>query len=304
MRVESSCSVAVGLVVPHFSMTAPIKAIDIDRCVLKTGDCVGITLEAAEAFGMTAEETAAVCAAQAAIEQDGGSFEPLSAIKAALPTKKYMAFGDFLLKSTQAQGVYPDAARLQQRLWRPGDLGQPFPHYYATWGVSPLWQGVKAPMADCHGLVVITRSSDKGPLMDELEGPSGTDDLIGVDTNGTPVAVFHAPSQEIVDDKTNAVKSLSRKNRGKVLWRRDEKRLPSQGTEIPPAVADRTHFIYSLDEVDTTNAMHIADCQPQGAPSDQHRQPVAFLPARELKHGTAVVIRPGLGFAALQSQLQ
>jgi hypothetical protein len=244
-------------------------------------------------FGIDAKQMSAV---QVQTEADGGTYSPIDYLVQELPEDKFAKLGQEFLDSEMPRGVYEDAVPLYVDL----HTGQRIPNIYMTYGVSNLWQAMKATRSGYTGYVAITPTSDKGPNIEAGRGPQGTFDYIAVDEAGAPIAIYHAQRRVLIDDKVKAHKNLPSDCRGYALIRPDEPRLPSQKGELPANV----EAIGSLGEVAFDRTVDISDCNAHVVVDLDALKPSAFKPLN--RDGTflpGLIIGQAVSFDDLRAEV-
>lgn len=289
------CGVDIGLEVPHI-WTAEAVDLDMDRTTIRSQVFLDALMDIAvdPYFGVDARQMSAV---QEQTEADGGTYSPIDYLVQTLPEDKFAKLGQEFLDSEVPGGIYEDAVPLYVDL----HTGQRIPNIYMTYGVSNLWQAMKALRSGYTGYVAITPTSDKGPNIESGRGPQGTFDYVAVDETGSPVAIYHAQRRVLIDDKVKAHKNLPPDCRGYVLIRPDEPRLPSQKGDVPANV----QAISSLGEVAFDRTVDTYGCNTAATVDVDALRPFAFKPLN--RDGTflpGLIIGQTVSFEDLRAEVE
>jgi hypothetical protein len=259
------CPVASDLHLPHIAVPEAY-ALDMDRTVASVTAGMLRLVEVVADYGV---DHAAILTAQRQVEADGGAFSPLGFIRQALDESRFASFGQEFLARSEPLTAYPDTLALLDSL----DEAEA-PWVVPTYGVDPLWQGMKAAAFDPRPKYVeILPNSKKGPHIERWRGPDGTFDFIGTDETGAPTAIYHAEAVVLVDDKLASHYNLPTDCRGMLLQRPEEARLKSQGGIVPEELAGRLTVIENLGQLSVVSAPQ-SPALRLAAP-----QTVAFRPA-------------------------
>jgi hypothetical protein len=299
--VGTGCAVIPGINVPHIDWYSPAHQLDMDRCTLRTQDGVDALLDNAQTFNVDPGVVSFIRDEQSRIEADGGTFDPLQYLQDALQPENFDTFCDYFVKS-DTDLAYADTQLLHSEL-RPADA-HTAPHFFNTYGVSILWQALKLPKTNIPAWAILMPHSDKTGYASQLRNPDGTINMLGIDEHGKPEAVYHMHSGiESTDDKSKSLKNTHSGDRGNMLWRLDEKRLPSQGTEVPEGVRDRVRTIHSLGDVCVEQEMELAACSPTPLP-DGPLQPAAFRPLSDTTGYPGLYIARTMPFSLIRRQIE
>lgn len=272
------CGVDIGIDLPHL-WVPEAYCLDMDRTTLRSDRCLEhlTSLVLDPSYGL---DGATILEQQLSTEADGGTYNPTAYLEEHLDPQAFDRLGQVFMGISDPTLAYPDAKPLYSAL----SASPGVPHHMLTFGTTAaghpsLWQGMKAPHSQFDGYVEITSQPDKGPHIETMRGPSGTFDYFGLDELGQPIAVYHAASVVLVDDKALAHTHLPQDCRGYLLMRPEEPRLPSQGTEVPANVADRVQIVRKLSSIVTDHEVRPNNCLGGiNAPAEQV-QPAAYRPA-------------------------
>lgn len=164
----------------------------------------------------------AIKKAQQMVENDGGSFDPLSMVKQ-MAGFRYDDMRSYYMRLRQPDLLYPDAQPFLNTLKE-----KVLPHCIMTYGVNPEWQRLKIAGTPYEGFVDILSHSDKGKVLKTWRGQDGVYRFTGYDANGAPLVRYEAEHLMLVDDKPQSLQDLPPNCQGVYLRRTGEKRLPSQ----------------------------------------------------------------------------
>jgi hypothetical protein len=288
------CGVDVCVELPHIWAAEAID-LDMDRTTIRSQVYLDALMDIAvdPYFGIDAKQMAAT---QVQTEADGGTYSPMGYLMQSLPDDKFNKLGQEFMDTEIPGGVYEDAVPLYVDL----HTGQRVPNIYMTYGVSNLWQAMKAARSGYTGYVAITSTSDKGPNIEAGRGQQGTFDYVAVDEMGDPLAVYHAQRRVLIDDKIKAHKNLPPDCRGYALIRPDEPRLPSQKGEIPSNVT----AIGTLGDIAIDRTIEISDCKSTRTVDVDALKPYAFIPLnRDGTYLPGLVIGQTVSFEDLRAEI-
>jgi hypothetical protein len=180
-------------------------------------------------------DVAALDKAREGIEQDGGSFEPLTTIQGLVAPDTFRAIVERFKTEDAYPLLYPDASPFVDRLDAAG-----VPHMVLTYGVSPAWQELKVTSSGYDGSFVVMEHSDKGERIASWRNEAGKYVFEDADKGVRYEADFVC----LLDDKAKAFKSLPSDCTG--YWvKRSEILKPSQQGTVPTHVEG----IYGLTEL-------------------------------------------------------
>jgi hypothetical protein len=171
------------------------------------------------------------------IEDDGGSAQPFMLIREQLTPDEYQQYCDSFQRHPLPL-LYKDAMVLMETVHE----SPVTPNFIVTAAADMEGQAVKVAGSGVtsHFEVVpikldeqgIPRSGPKGPELAKWIGSRGTFDVVAMD--GTDLlAVLHAKTGILVDDKKSALQELPAQARAVHLERLNEKRTKSQSGELP-----------------------------------------------------------------------
>lgn len=261
--MNARCAVAPNLQVPHIE-TSVAYATDWDGTAGIVDQNMHLLTESASDFYGGIANILANARAQSAGHD--GSFDPLAETESLLTDDQFDTCGElFIASHSGRQTLYDDTAAYLSKLQEVGTA-----HFILTHGKNPLWQmakvvaGLRQAMrtAGTHGAAyveVITGLKEKGPHIADTFGPDGTFDFLGLNTNGQPVAVFHAKTLQLVDDRSYSHEGLPRQACG-VLLKRPEAPLARRNEMVSAAVQDRVQVLCSLSELSVASTMAMTDC--------------------------------------------
>jgi hypothetical protein len=239
-----------------------VLVLDFDRMLGDVSACMERFYTAAELEGIDTERIAAV---RKGIEDDGGSFEPLSYVKGQLDEDSYESFCRNFIFRQGPQILYPDAQRFLSIL-QYVDV----PHVVMTYGVNPEWQQLKLKASGYAMGYTITDTPDKGASLMALRstnynGEPGTFNMY-VAAHGR--AKYRADTLTFIDDKASAFANFPKDTKYKGFWLQRGELLSSQAGDVPPNVS----VIRSLDELMVTgDGTTIIGEVPQEAPYPSKR---------------------------------
>jgi hypothetical protein len=293
-----SCCTTIDPTLPHFAVPKAF-ALDMDRTLVQVPAGVSRLVEVGSGFGIDSDQ---IKTAQRAKEADGGSFDPLQFIEAELTDNEFTDFGDKFIRAGHPPLTYPDTELLFNRL-----LGGPAtPHLLVTYGINRLWQAIKVAGSGCYGYTEIMDHTVKGPQIASWRGWQGTFDFVGLSEDEQPVAVYHAQSVELVDDKAKSFTGMPPNTTGAHLVRPGETRMLSQQGDIPPHLQSRVRVIPGLGELSVPKTMAMAPCNRSNFfdPSEMP-EPFAFRPAYPTgETNPGLLITPAMSFTALQATVE
>jgi hypothetical protein len=208
---------------------------------------------AGEPYGIDATQ---MRAAQASIEADGMSFDPLRFIVQEFDRRED---GDALFKRLKADYAsgdpaelsYPDTAGFEARLQLPPAI----PHLVVTAGVNAQWQAMKIAGSGYAGYSHIMevgpslRTPPKGPIIASWQDGEGRFPLVAQDADGKPVAIISAGTAYLIDDKASSFSGRPAGSGGAYIIRQaaGERHVPSQGlaADLPAGI----DVVHSLSEI-------------------------------------------------------
>jgi hypothetical protein len=200
--------------------------IDFDRTLGDVGSSMRRFQLAAGKFGIGVEE---INRAQRLVENDGGSFSPLSVL-----TNRNVDLSEFEseFKRVKVDILYPDAAGFLKRL-QVTDI----PHLVLTYGVSEAWQRLKIEASGYSGEWRVMENPDKGVEIGSWRNEQGAYEVRLA--NG----LYRAEKVCLFDDKAIAFRGLPEGCRG-YLVQRDEMLKSQQGS-----LSSNVAKIRSFDEL-------------------------------------------------------
>lgn len=226
--------------ITHEYDIAEAVVLDFDRMLGDVDACMARLHAAAASIGIDSQQ---IREAQAAVEHDGGSFEPLSYIRSQTGADAYDLFRQHFIHAPGAEILYPDAKRFLYML-QYADV----PHVIMTYGVSAEWQALKLAACGYPMGCTVVDNPDKGlhlqamGTQDSMHG--GLRFRLGVAQDGN--ARYNASRLTFIDDKAKAFKTMPATPAYKGFWlQRGGDLLPSQ----QGAVAGNVQIITSLDEL-------------------------------------------------------
>jgi hypothetical protein len=243
--------------------------LDYDRTLGDVSAAMDRLLTVAGQYGI---DTAEITAAQAQVEADGGSFDPLAFVETALSAEDFAAFSEDFVATEQPALLYSDAQRLLDRL-----SDNDIPIVVMTYGTNPQWQRLKLAASGYTGAVKIMDDTDKGRDMEDMRSADGTFDFAAGAAGGR--ATLHAAKLGLVDDKRKSFAHLPADSDGYLIQRGEQ--LPSQQGELP----DRVKIIASLDELAIVNGRMVLQEPPLAqkaeiATTRDHIAPVVYVPLK------------------------
>ena len=200
-----------------------IVVIDFDRTLSDVKASVEHLYAVTKDFGID-EQT--VEAARTQLEDDGGTFEPITYLKTQLSDEQMEAFYQQFL-ATKMDSLFPDAQPFLQLLEE-----NEIPFYVLTYGVSFKWQELKVGGSSYNGPMKVMDHSDKGA---EIIKWKNADGKYVMPTSQLDKATWVADTICLIDDKASAFKSLPDDCTG-YLIQRSETILPSQQGQTPEHV--------------------------------------------------------------------
>lgn len=229
-----------------------ILVLDFDRMLGDVDYCVERLYTVAALHGI---RTDAIREARARVEDDGGTFEPLTYIKTLFSDKDgtglytpspsyeqftydYVTFQEPLEYPLEVDAygaesrsvLYPDAHRLLARLAQAN-----IPYIVMTYGVSPEWQQLKLMAADHPLGYTVTSTPQKSKALLGMRGDDGLFSMY-VAANGKP-AIYRAARLLFIDDKAAAFEDFPQDPAYRGLrLQRSSQLLPSQQGDLPPGV--------------------------------------------------------------------
>jgi phosphoglycolate phosphatase-like HAD superfamily hydrolase len=218
--------------IEHFDIPEAV-VLDFDRTLGIVENCKERLYLAAGACGLS---TGHIKDAGKQVENDGGSFDPLTFVQDALDTDAYEAFCNRFIavseENKELPVLYDDAYTLLGRLQHSDT-----PYYIMTYGVNEEWQRLKI-VASGHPVgCTIMSTSDKGKQI-ESEDTFG----LRVAAHGTKTE-YTADAMVLIDDKAVAFNGLAKDCKGFFIQRGEL--MPSQRGTLPPNV----QTIHSLEEL-------------------------------------------------------
>ncbi|GAC1370141.1 MAG: hypothetical protein NVSMB39_2690 [Candidatus Saccharimonadales bacterium] len=246
--------------------------LDFDRTLGDVDAAMARLFMAAENAGV---DTGQIRAAQARVEADGGSFDPLTYVKGALDEAAYAEFCEQFVAANEPPILYEDASEFLDMLQE-----RDVPHVILTYGANPEWQSLKLRASGYEAGRMIMPHSDKGQEMVNLKGADGMYDF-GADDGSS----YRAETLMLIDDKAKSFASLPDDCSG-ILLQRGEALLSQQG-EVPAQV--RT--VNSLRELTVDDAGRVVierpklRSMPTAAP--EHKKYIPLTADRELHQGWA-----------------
>ena len=272
---------------PHYSVPEAL-ALDFDRTLGDVRAAMARLSQAAEECGINVDE---IRAAQTRVEQDGGSFDPLSYVKRQLMPEgadeaAYLEFCNRFIAADEPPVLYEDAARFLYMLQFTDT-----PHVILTYGVNPEWQRLKLAAAGYPVGRNVMGQTDKGAAISSLRAADGKYHFY-VGLNGD--ALYTADSMSLIDDKAAAFASLPDNSRGFLIQRGEA--LPSQLGEL----LDRVVRIGSLDEltIDASGRLIQTTGSDADPPANWRRRWTIYDPDVELRNPGYAVYQP-LGAGAV-----
>jgi hypothetical protein len=227
--------------------------LDFDRMLGDVSACMQRFYTAADIENI---DTASITAARKTVEDDGGSFEPLSHIKALLDQESYERFCRNFIFQPGPEILYPDAKRFLSLL-QYADV----PHIIMTYGVNPEWQQLKLKASGYPMGYTVTDTPDKSASLVALRSmtPTGQPSTFDMYVAAHGQAKYHADTLTFIDDKGAAFANFPQDDSYKGFWlRRDGQ------TEATPS---NITIIHSLDEIMVTeDGNTILDIVPAVAP--------------------------------------
>ena len=212
--------------VPEKEIVVPqLVALDFDRTLGDTAAIMERFYVVAESLGVDLE---AIKIAQKEIENDGGSFDPLTFVPEALQEQ----FKTNFLAIKEPPLLYADASELLEMLQQ-----APVPYHVITYGTNPKWQELKLLASGYQGSYTVLSHSRKG------EEISGWKEASGKFINVIDNIRYIADSVSLIDDKAVSFTALPVGCTG-FLLKRGEMRANQQGI-IPQGV----QLIESLREL-------------------------------------------------------
>jgi ribosomal protein S18 acetylase RimI-like enzyme len=231
-----------------------IAVIDFDRTLGDVEASMARFYNTASSFGINQE---LVRNAQAATENDGGTFEPLSYIKSSLEPDDYESFKEEFITVDGPPIMYPEAQNFLDMLQE-----NTMPFVVRTWGVSAEWQDLKLAAAGYTGSYEVISTKDKGAEINSWrqENVDGSS-VIVVPSGSTDREVITADSAVLIDDKALSFTSLDSKDDGFWIVPSDGILMKSQQGTVPDNVQKA-----SLDDLTVMNGeiVHKDDKLPIG----------------------------------------
>lgn len=219
-----------------------VMVLDFDRMLGDVSACMERFYMAAQLEGI---DTDRIVAARKDIEDDGGSFEPLSYVKDQLDEASYESFCRNFIFRQGPEILYPDARRFLSML-QYADV----PHIIMTYGVMPEWQQLKLRASGYAVGYTITDTPDKGASLMALRSTTDTGEPstfnMYVAAHGR--AKYHADTLTFVDDKASAFAHFPQDDAYKGFWLQRGELLSGQKGQVPSNVS----IIRSLDELMVT----------------------------------------------------
>lgn len=249
-----------------------VMVLDFDRMLGDVSACMQRFYTAADLEGI---DTASIIAARKNIEDDGGSFEPLSYVKEQLNEDSYESFCRNFIFRQGPSILYPDAQRFLSIL-QYADV----PHIVMTYGVNPEWQQLKLKASGYAMGYTITDTPDKGASVMALRSTTDTGEPgsfnMYVAAHGR--ARYRADTLTFIDDKAAAFANFPQDAGYKGFWLQRGELLSSQMGEVPPNVC----VIQSLDELMVTeDGATVIGEVPEEAPYPSKRDRWMFSPPRQ-----------------------
>jgi len=208
--------------------------IDFDRTLGDANTSMDRLYLAAGPFGISVQD---IREAQQLVENDGGSFNPLSIVENRGADME--AFSKAFISLDGPPILYDDALPLIQNLDEHG-----MPYHVLTYGVSREWQELKLRASGYKGTATIIEHASKGEYMSRWLNEEGNFSI----RDGMNTPLFQARSLCLVDDKAKAFSSLPPKSDG-FLIQRGATQLKSQQGEVPASVRKIT----SLNQIRVVN---------------------------------------------------
>ncbi len=208
--------------------------IDFDRTLSDVQKSVEHLYAVTKEFGIDAEK---IESARRALEDDGGTFEPITYLQSVL-TKDQMKefYAKFL--ATRMDSFFDDAHPFLSLL-----EANNIPYYVLTYGVSSIWQELKVKGSGYDGPMKIMDHSDKGAEIAKWRN-SEKKYALPLFQN----IQWTADTICLIDDKASAFKSLPEDCTG-YLIQRSKTQLPSQQGKV----GNHIQTIKSLSELTIQN---------------------------------------------------
>jgi hypothetical protein len=230
---------------PHFDIS-DVYFWDYDRMLGQVEPAKQRIIEAGRSFPIDWER---YHADMANVENDGGSAQPFQLIREQLSPDDYREYCNSFRRHPLPL-LYDDAVVLLNTVHEDPVT----PNLIVTAAADPEGQAVKVSGSgvishfevvpienDEHG---IPRSGPKGPELAKWIGSQGTFDVVAMDGTNL-LAVLHAETGTLVDDKKSALEQLPPQAKAVHLERLNEKRTKSQAGKLP----EGTLVINSLTEL-------------------------------------------------------
>lgn len=221
-----------------------VMVLDFDRMLGDVSACMQRFYTAADLEGIDTER---IAVARKGIEDDGGSFEPLSYVKEQLNEDSYRSFCRNFISADGPEVLYPDAQRFLLAL-QYADV----PHIIMTYGANPEWQQLKLRASGYAVGYIITDTPDKGASLMALRSTTGTGEpgTFNMYVAAHGCAKYYAEKLTFIDDKATAFANFPEDDRYKGFWLQRDTLLESQKGSIPRNV----EIIHTLDELIITEA--------------------------------------------------
>lgn len=201
---------------------------------------MGLLLEVASSDSFRGCRQKVIDAWQAA-EDSGGSFDSLSYIESLLPPEAREQFRRAY--EDNAPGIpllYPDSESYLAIL----NQAPAVPNFTLTYG-NQAWQELKTRTSRIPGHIEVTSRKKKGPVLESMRSEDGTFQLVAADEANRPVAIVHAASMLLVDDKPTSFDGLPDDCSGVLIDRGEGRRKSQEGTIDP----GRITVVRSLAEI-------------------------------------------------------
>lgn len=179
--------------------------------------------------------------ARTQLEDDGGTFEPITYLQSVLSKEQMQEFYKKFLE-VKMDSLFSDTQPFLNLLKE-----NHIPFYVLTYGVSYKWQELKVGGSSYTGPMKVMEHSDKGAEIKTWKNSEGKY-VLPIQQNDSTEWI--ADTICLIDDKASAFKSLPDDCTG-FLIQRNETLLPSQQGEIP----NHVQLIKSFNELTIRNQL-------------------------------------------------
>jgi hypothetical protein len=211
-------------------------AIDFDRCLSNTDALFDIFYDVVDEHAELDREQ--LVRARKSIEDNGGSFDQISALRALLSQTALKEFIDTFITRSQANDVLSKGSRELMQSLEDKDV----PFGIISYG-NEDWQKVKIQASGIASLpVLITPHSRKGEIISTWQQESG---LFKIPQELTSSGSLEVETVVLLDDKAVAFNNLPLNAKGYWVKSASKQLLPSQLGEIPANVSE----VFSLRDV-------------------------------------------------------